>query len=822
MGAITDRLFGKRAVRTPVFGEITEQDRITRRLFSGEPQIQREFTPTPEISTITGDPIQKFTPTGKPSATGLTQTKAGTVDEPAAKVVVFARARGIPVDRYGITKDGEIFFEDKGKFFLESKRTPGGRVQQMLGEQLARLPETVLAVVGATRGPAAAAGGAAVGELIRQGVGRLLVSDEELAEAQKALKLPIQERTKGEIAKDVGVSALLGTIGVKAGRAGIGILDITKGRQGARLIKAAGRDIKGFDIGDTKAIEALAQSKGITLFTPQSTGSPQLIARFNLLGDLPVTADKIGRGRMVQFEQIDQAINDWLGSISPRQVTPGGAGARAVEAAQETLTAAQKVRRDRAAPFYRKAFADQTVIDTDALGIELARNRTSIKSFEDVKPTLDIEKTVGALKADGKQTLQVVHEGAKAYEERMAKDFKRAFKKEPPLIESTENVAKLNKLRRRNDAITDTLAGKTPKGFEPPTKKLLVDIEPTVEAIDDLLSTLPSIGPSTRALKQIKKTVEDSGGKIQILDRIKRDSIDEILNKAQVSKTTRREMKIVKDALTKQMDELSPDYAKARSIFSEESIDVGAFKGTKIETLSKLEGDKAEKAAKLVFSPGQSSPEIVDITKQAIIKHGGQDAWDDLMKAHLTEVFDSIASSNTTNVGGMLRKKLFVNPNQRRIMQQAMTPEQFQNFNDLMTIFERTAKTAGRESTTATRQVSLGELEREAKGLGGRLIETATRPLLTRSRLAGDFITTLKSDRYKSNLADAMLSPEATKQLQRMIKLNPGSRQLITQLSTFLTLAGSGVIRDRPLRGTREQGPKDETLNLGKLQRTQL
>jgi len=261
--------------------------------------------------------------------------------------------------------------------------------------------------------------------------------------------------------------------------------------------------------------------------------------------------------------------------------------------------------------------------------------------------------------------------------------------------------------------------------------------------------------------------------------------------------TARRNYRDIKNQLLKVMDEASPDYAKARRIFSSESDVVGQVTTKKgvIGKLAKLEGDDVEKAAKMILSPTASSPQIVARAKNVIIKQGGKEAWDHLIRVHLKQRFREVVKTGTTNIGGQLRKRLFGDIGQREILQTAMDPIQFRNFNDFMEVLERTASTAGRESTTAPRLVSLSQMAEEAGGVKGKVQRVIGHPLFTWKRAVIEFRTKLRTEKYQEMLVDVMSREKTSKQIQRMLQLKPGSQELIKTLSTFLTLETTGEVR---------------------------
>jgi hypothetical protein len=94
-------------------------------------------------------------------------------------------------------------------------------------------------------------------------------------------------------------------------------------------------------------------------------------------------------------------------------------------------------------------------------------------------------------------------------------------------------------------------------------------------------------------------------------------------------------------------------------------------------------------------------------------------------------------------------------------------------------------------------------MEAEATGWIGRISKPLVYPLHSYGMFARALVSGKRMDIYFNNLFDAMTDPNATKHLQRMLQLKPGSRELIEQSGTFL-----GIYLGIPLR---EPDFKDET-----------
>ncbi|HUU53031.1 MAG TPA: hypothetical protein VMW44_00145, partial [Candidatus Bathyarchaeia archaeon] len=644
--------------------------------------------------TITSKPEMKPVPVDVKRAGFGTLTQAAIVDDPETKLNILSKGMGIPRERFGMVKGRPVYQGDDGILYYVTPKNE--KLKGMAAEQIAHSPATVLATVGAAAGPAGAGLGAIAGESIRKITGSLIYK-----EPQKPL----------ETLKDLAVEGGLAYVGTKyLGGGTIKAIDRSKGKAGATLIRLAESERKWMKPHEIKRIDELAKKWKIQLFSPQTTKSNELIARFNLLGDLPVTADKIGRARLKQYAEINDAVNKWLNTFGKATTTPRGAGEKGVEVAGKAIQRAKDAR---------------------------------------------------------------------------------------------------------------TLAAKSQ--YDEAMKVKGLDISGTMSEIDTMLKTAPRGTPEQRSLNRIKtmltRTAKDAKGneikipedRLEVLDKVKK-AINGMWKKDPKSApeiNEQRSINKILESMLSKIDEEVPIYKEARKIFQEGSPAVTRLTKGKVGEIAKLQGDKIENAAKMIFSPSQSSPEIIASAKPQIIKQGGQKAWDALLRVHLKQRYRDTVKTGTQNIGGQLRKKIFGDIDQREILKAAMSKPQYKNFNDLMEVLERTGLTAGKESTTVPRLVSAAQLSEEAAGLSGKVMRAVAYPLYTGKRIIVDFRLKLKSEKYMDMLADAMIAPETSKQLQTMLQLKPGSQKLIQQLSAFLTLVGGGHLHQEwQKKTTRDIRPK--------------
>lgn len=660
--------------------------------------------PIAGAKTTTGEPIKSVPRLTEP-ASFKTEVFAQLQDNPEAMINEYAKARGLSPDKYRMIGDQVVFVGEDGALHFETKQNFLGRLKSAVAGTITHLPEAVLATALVPTGPAGVALGGAGGEGIRQTVSHL-VSGESPSLYQRGKKMAIAGGT-AYVGEKVGGTLIKGH-------------DITKGREGARLIKVAGRGVKRIDAKQIKNIEKIAKKWNIDLWAPQTTKSRELIDRFNLLADLPGTADKLELARIKQATHVHKAVKKYLDSFAPRTTTPGEAGRRAVEASQAAVKAPKT-----------------------------AAQAASRRLYEEARHV---------------------------------------------------------------------------RG---------VDISETVTKIDDLLIGAPKGGAEAKSLNRIKNMVtqkaKDSKGKeiivpedrVSVIDKVKKE-INGMWKKDPKTSPdvdAQRSINEVLDGMLKQVDEQVPVYAEARKAYRQKITDLGyeELKKTKVGQLAKLEGDKVEDAARQILNPRKSSPESVFIAKEAIVQNGGKDAWDALLRVHLSNIFDDVISTGTKNIGGQFKKKLITNVRQREILQAAMSKQQYRDTVGLMEVLHRTGLTSGKESATASRLVSQERMTRESRGVIGKVQRFVGHPMVTPKRTVYEWREQLRTEKYQEKLAEALLSGKASKEIQSMLNLTPGQRTLIKQLSVFLTSVGANFYREMP-----EKGKVEKKANKGPQQKTQL
>lgn len=739
MGKLTERLLSSQPYQTIETGvtrpEIPPQarsGRLSQQLLSGpmispgrfDPRAQRGLRTTPVYPSKPG--------------TFASQFKEAFVDDPDTQIRIFAKARfpELPereaIARYDITDKGEIVFQDDdGIFKRETPDTFLGQARKLGANFLANLPAVILGAIGATGGVKTAALGAGGGEAIRKLIGHL-VFEEPQTSTGNALDIAIEGTLAGlgEAGGNIFSWSINKTLGIgrPSGRklsklASKDLRIATKAEK--KLMRGQSRGVVApvIDEAEMNRMIDLGKKYGIDLNVAEVAGSRELINRFNLLADLSQSADLIDQFKKTQNLQIQNAVPNFLRSLS-EETDPFHVGKDITGAANRAIRGLKDKRSDIARPWYKKAFAGR----------------------EDI----------------------------------------------------------------------------------------LVDTDDTIALINGMLGDVADKTPSSSALKKIRKTILDANGDIVVLDRIKQDTIDEILSKAKVSPNLRRQMVQVKRSLTGAMEKESPQYAQARFIHGVLSPEVEAAEKGLIGALSKMEGDNVVGAATQLLASKTTTPETIRRARRAITGKTfrqvrrdiraaigeeveqlpedtiqGKKVWNSAIAEFLRFRFSILKESQTStvqNIGGAFRKAVFGNQEQREILRAAMTKEQFRNLSDFMEVLQKTGLTFGKESATATRQEELKSLGRETQS---EFLTIATSPFRTPERTIADRINAVRFGAGARELAEKILDPKSGSELAKIKRLSPRSEQLIKQVSVFLAITAPETIET--MQGIPEEKAKEVT-----------
>jgi hypothetical protein len=252
--------------------------------------------------------------------------------------------------------------------------------------------------------------------------------------------------------------------------------------------------------------------------------------------------------------------------------------------------------------------------------------------------------------------------------------------------------------------------------------------------------------------------------------------------------TYKRGLVGLKNQLVGIMDELSPDYAKARKVFAHYSPNVTSVKEG-VTTLAELATSRRRKAARC-SSAGTSRRTRSSADEEALRARRREGHWDQMRGPTCRTPSSRRASSSRRRAARSMQAPnwqvaMTGSPRQYRILEKAMEPAQFQAFKDMMDVFEAMGRTrgAGAGSQTMGRQEG-AKLLREESGAGLMGKAAQLRALRTSARGRRVAAGSRVGD-HAEKLAEIMTSPDGMKRLRELKRLSPNDQRFLAGASAL-------------------------------------
>lgn len=281
-------------------------------------------------------------------ATPSAAFRAGVQTDKKAAIKEFAKARGIPEDRYRIVGNDIVYEADDGKFYAEvpgimkSPKTSLAYVAPDIAEAIPSLATGIATAPMMLGGPAGAAGSVALtgGAASLANVGR-----------QKVAGLISGE----DRPLDVGQVATSGLLDAAT--------QLIPGGKVMSYNARTAADIGRLDPNAAAELQRMAQARGIQLTPAELTNLPSLKSQQKVLGNIPESSDVLGKFYEKRYqEQVQPAVEEFLGSIS-RVSDPVNAGIKGQAAIKDQIAALEKQRDTIVEPYYKAAFEVAQPVD---------------------------------------------------------------------------------------------------------------------------------------------------------------------------------------------------------------------------------------------------------------------------------------------------------------------------------------------------------------------------------------------------------------------------------------------------------------------------
>lgn len=259
--------------------------------------------------------------------------------------------------------------------------------------------------------------------------------------------------------------------------------------------------------------------------------------------------------------------------------------------------------------------------------------------------------------------------------------------------------------------------------------------------------------------------------------------------------------------LVRTMEAVVPGYRDIRRTFAEQSRFVeDAEKGIE-GVLAGLKDTRLRKAADILLSPGNVSPDDVGKARRTFMMQGRTKDWDALVNQRLRDVFErqksTIAQGDAT-IGPKFHTAVYGSKRDRDIMKAAMGPQRFRDLDDLMAVLEAIGRVPKQQSITHFAGEAAKQEARSAAP-----VTTFLRNLKV-SDPGGELLDALTDrsvEKWRAMMARIVTSPDAVGELEKLRVLrgmSPTSQKKLSVASVVLEKAGvlstQAAVRERPTR----------------------
>ena len=334
-----------------------------------------------------------------------------------------------------------------------------------------------------------------------------------------------------------------------------------------------------------------------------------------------------------------------------------------------------------------------------------------------------------------------------------------------------------------------------------------VDVKPIVSRIDSMLEIAK--GEEKRELQRIKDLmyrevkVTDAEGK-EVTQKVLDDrlpalqrakfAIDSSLESDAVKsmdKVIQGELAGIKNELVAAMGANNPKYLEANEAFATFSEPINRFMSKKPGlSLTNISPDNLGQFANRVFD--NASPQTVRYVRQQI-EATNPAAWQDVSRAWLQQKWEKAsgvtpgAREIPVDAGATWRNLLLGNEKDKKILQAALTTDQYKALTDLTTVLEAAGRVKKIGSDTAFNQKVLKDMGNQAGGLlqtvgkaaGGLRLDA---PL----KFIADWASERQFSKNAESIAGIITSPDGINKLRQLRKLSPTSVQFWSGLSQLV------------------------------------
>jgi hypothetical protein len=349
-----------------------------------------------------------------------------------------------------------------------------------------------------------------------------------------------------------------------------------------------------------------------------------------------------------------------------------------------------------------------------------------------------------------------------------------------------------------------------------------VDTAPVINKIDNLLKTYSPNSKPAAYLNRIKSLFErdvpalDEAGneitkkgienrlpilqnnKFELDTMFKEETFTSMDNKIQSDLTG------IKNTLLEQMGKDNPDYIAANAEFQRRSVELDEFnKRTTGVSLLQMSKDNLKNFSNRIFE--NPSPATVKYAKDQIIKGGGQEAWDAVVRSYLDDVWGQARKPSKTqqgekfDTGNTWQNILLGDVKTKAAMRVALGPTQYKALTDLAEVLQAAGSVRKLGSDTAFNQLVTEELMKNppvtsittgvARAIGGIQLDQPAKVL-------SDWAIKRDAAANADKIASIITSPDGISRLRELRQMSKTSAKYWAGLSQLMADYGMFETRD--------------------------
>jgi hypothetical protein len=322
--------------------------------------------------------------------------------------------------------------------------------------------------------------------------------------------------------------------------------------------------------------------------------------------------------------------------------------------------------------------------------------------------------------------------------------------------------------------------------------------------------------PSVMAVMPDGQTVRIIHPDFEAFDYMKR-ALDDQVNNA--TGNERRVLSDLRSQFVEQLDQMYPTYAQARATAAP-----GQRLAQRLEdsgTGTTAGGTGAERARSIVNPVFNQNPRAISEARDAYIAANREDEWNAGVRAYLQDAIDRASMSQQGLNPSMLLRNVWNNQDTRAAMQSAMTPQQFQGFENFMGTIEDVARTFPMNSLTDMRKNAGAALDAagannpisRATAIGANVVSPWRLPDIGAKGL--DAINRWAQGRTVQSIVNNLFSPDGLRYLQAMSRVSPRSQQAIELTGQLVARVATQIGSDV---SAATAGPQQQQTGQNKLQ----